>query len=683
MCAETVSWISQNSSYLSSNVKKLVCYRPDGLPQRVYYDLFCESGVLNWNAILKLCNLNECFPQDGVSDYFSAMSRLYPICDQVHGSIYQLTTEEFRLKYKSQLKRTGKSKTLLQCFTLLKSDQPGCLVTSLLLLTSTLERLLGDIFLTFSGEKTPCPPLLKDLLRTQELEAVLGKSFMRCLEVFIGPPCGLNLRNLAWHGFLSEGELPAQYVSFLLLLSLSMFDVTNSESRQPTKCCEKLNERPLIKYSEISPLRDVFPDITLTGKLHELFSRSDFVTNSMVPLWYLALDFFRQESYDLVAMILLPQLEHSLRRLYSSVNEMPERVETAESAEFYTTFNEILSPCLADGTPNKLFDSLDSCYIELLLDVLVHPEGPRLRDHLSHSEVDIQEFPKYLANHVLGITIAFCLRFCAKDFSQTVGFPHSFLTMDHFSKISKAVREYSSIFHPFSCLRRELSTMINSLTEWKNFSRPNENEFRENCSGDLCDVIEWKSIVDTILPPNLFGISSAQMAGESSAESALREQRSIIDEEVLKMISRMLNDLNLDTFFRPRFELEVVALLRQVVDNGTRTSIQQTSTARYSEWEAKILRSRKRNNYKRFWVHLPSIGQTLCLLSAVVVGEIINIEKQTGSCVRKNKFLKKCLQCSENLTSLSSSSKNRWLECKEVCTAWLDQVRNYFSQQNE
>ena len=46
---------------------------------------------------------------------------------------------------------------------------------------------------------------------------------------------------------------------------------------------------------------------------------------------------------------MLPQLEHSLRRMYATVNEMPERVQTAESAEFYTTFNEVCSatnPCI-------------------------------------------------------------------------------------------------------------------------------------------------------------------------------------------------------------------------------------------------------------------------------------------------------------------------------------------------
>jgi hypothetical protein len=36
--------------------------------------------------------------------------------------------------------------------------------------------------------------------------------------------------------------------------------------------------------------------------------------------------------------------------MYATVNEMPERVQTAESAEFYTTFNEVSSaatnPCI-------------------------------------------------------------------------------------------------------------------------------------------------------------------------------------------------------------------------------------------------------------------------------------------------------------------------------------------------
>ena len=144
-------------------------------------------------------------------DYITIISCLYPITCHVHNSIFQLTPEEFELKFKNQLQWTLKSNLLLQSFSLIKSHESGCLLTSLLLLTSTLERILGDIFVTYSKTNVTCPSLLKDLLTTEELKSVVGESFMSCLDVLIGSPCGLNLRNLAWHGFLSEEELPAKY----------------------------------------------------------------------------------------------------------------------------------------------------------------------------------------------------------------------------------------------------------------------------------------------------------------------------------------------------------------------------------------------------------------------------------------------------------------------------------------
>lgn len=78
-----------------------------------------------------------------------------------------------------------------------------------------------------------CPHLLKDLLATKELEDVfspvsvsmpggiddrtlspfklhpcplsLQMFLLRCL---IGPPTGLNLRNVLWHGFADHKEVP-------------------------------------------------------------------------------------------------------------------------------------------------------------------------------------------------------------------------------------------------------------------------------------------------------------------------------------------------------------------------------------------------------------------------------------------------------------------------------------------
>ena len=42
---------------------------------------------------------------------------------------------------------------------------------------------------------------------------------------------------------------------------------------------------------------------------------------------------------------------------------------------------------LEDGRPNGLVEELGAPYMEMLLDLLIHPEGPRIRDRISHGEV--------------------------------------------------------------------------------------------------------------------------------------------------------------------------------------------------------------------------------------------------------------------------------------------------------
>ena len=42
---------------------------------------------------------------------------------------------------------------------------------------------------------------------------------------------------------------------------------------------------------------------------------------------------------------------------------------------------------LENNRPNALVEELGAAYMEMLLDLLIHPEGPRLRDRISHGEV--------------------------------------------------------------------------------------------------------------------------------------------------------------------------------------------------------------------------------------------------------------------------------------------------------
>ena len=78
------------------------------------------------------------------------------------------------------------------------------------------------------------------------------------------------------------------------MLTISLAETAKAHNKQLH--FEKLRERQLIKYSENTVVKNVFANIEPTGDLvNKLFSRSHFVTRSMVSLWYLASDFFEQE----------------------------------------------------------------------------------------------------------------------------------------------------------------------------------------------------------------------------------------------------------------------------------------------------------------------------------------------------------------------------------------------------
>ena len=72
---------------------------------------------------------------------------------------------------------------------------------------------------------------------------------MDALQSFIGPPTGLNLRNLAWHGFFADDEFPAPYTTLLLsffeqLLNIAVnFIFTCNDNYIETNKVDKRNDK--------------------------------------------------------------------------------------------------------------------------------------------------------------------------------------------------------------------------------------------------------------------------------------------------------------------------------------------------------------------------------------------------------------------------------------------------------
>ena len=60
-------------------------------------------------------------------------------------------------------------------------------------------------------------------------------------------------------------------------------------------------------------------------------------------------------------------------------NDCPTRLRTAETAKFYTTLAEITAKEF-EGRENAAIARLGDPFVELLFDLFILPEGPRLRD---------------------------------------------------------------------------------------------------------------------------------------------------------------------------------------------------------------------------------------------------------------------------------------------------------------
>ncbi|XP_024600649.1 endoplasmic reticulum membrane-associated RNA degradation protein isoform X12 [Neophocaena asiaeorientalis asiaeorientalis] len=282
-------------------------------------------------------------------DYGGSVRLLGPVCQAVHLHLSSLTKGQFETRYSSGFQWTGVPELFPEMFDALGSLQSLAISLSLMKLTSCLERALADVYLLIGKE---CPFLLRDLIASEELSQVFGQSVMDVLKVFVGSPCGLNLRNVLWHGFAAPEEIPPKYCSMMILLTAGLGQLLKGYLQQ-TKFT--LAHRPFITLTSLEDLI-VFPDVTyeVLSVLEEVMKKSTFIIKIMLPYWEVALLNFKSHRFADCAILLLVQLETGLRKVFATVNKCPKRLLTAESTALYTTFDEILAKHLNDGKINQL-----------------------------------------------------------------------------------------------------------------------------------------------------------------------------------------------------------------------------------------------------------------------------------------------------------------------------------------
>jgi hypothetical protein len=138
-------------------------------------------------------------------------------------------------------------------------------------LCTYLERFLGDVFASIAPQDKKCPRILRDLLLTDEIGQFFSTDMVWLhfcgvargklslwflyqiffLQAIIGPPIGLNLRNIYWHGFVSDSEFDEAYLSLLIVVMASVANHFQQQSPSGSVRTKSDSNRALLELTDI------------------------------------------------------------------------------------------------------------------------------------------------------------------------------------------------------------------------------------------------------------------------------------------------------------------------------------------------------------------------------------------------------------------------------------------------
>ncbi|KAM5164295.1 endoplasmic reticulum membrane-associated RNA degradation protein [Mantella aurantiaca] len=643
---------------LSPAVYKMVCQLGFEIQDSIeIVNVLDKNNQVCWNTICsKVCHASS----GKELDYAESVTQFGPLCEAVYLYFLSLPNEKFEEAFWEYFHWTNNKELFLTVPTVLKSMDGTNISLLLMKMTSCLERALGDVYLTVGKD---CPFLLRDLLSSEELATIFSKSVMDVLRIFLGSPESLNLRNILWHGFASPHEIPPKYCSVLLLFTGGLGQILQTHH---CNSGTSLVHRP---YFAFHSAEEVFPDLDddvlcLSEKLVE---ESKFVLANMVPYWKEAITAFRHVRYADCAILILTQLETGLRFIFTTVNNCLDRLLTAESNILYTTFDEILAKHLNDSSENKVPNVLGEPAMEFLWDILNHQEGPRVRDHLSHGEIQFREFPRQIANDLLSFSIVLLYKYSNhKDTDKEAAI---------MCPLIDAIGSYRSRFHPIALLQKQVLHCIESIHEW--FLLPSPSISHTSSTEGSKEMTDLSDEIVHVLAL----LQHQRMTGFSNFDWDIQTDK------WFSFMKEICNE-RLSMLYSHRWVMEVVNILRRVITKChlVSTNIISTLRLRYEQWENKTLRSRQRQNYIRLLSSNKTLSLVIRLILTLIIVDLHNIHscptKMRAEYQKYLKYLKSMLQYAENLSTYTNQHKNRWDEAMHLTSRIITNMRMFLEASN-
>ena len=198
----------------------------------------------------------------------------------------------------------------------------------------------------------------------------------------------------------------------------------------------------------------------------------------------------------------------------------------------------------------------------MLLDILVHSEGPRIRDHISHGEVHLHEISQQSANHLLCICVAFAGLYISPGNKSR----HSGNAFSLVERICQTAKGYKSVFHPISLLAKTAQELALSLQKWPDLPKPFGEEFDSLESNGEKWNIKFPDVENALQMLK----SLVSLQGDNLFKLFGLDQ---IDTFVQGCI-QILDGASCPTLFRPKGELEIALLLRSITQHGIAISEQ-------------------------------------------------------------------------------------------------------------
>jgi len=648
-----------------------------------------NEDFLNFDEISSYLPPN-CESCHDLSTYYKeSVLSLIPFVNKSHEYLKQMDLSEFENKYKTCLTWTQHQEELCDLFCQLQTRTYETSLLCLLGSTMILERALGDVYLVsgsgLGNSDRQVSALLKCLLEDISSDSVIGTSVSKVLQTLMGPPQSLNLRNIAWHGFFSQGELPSNYSYFILHTIASIGFLLDSRSIKnediPYRNQIDIDDIKLPCDYMLASLRHRNDNSSSQEIFVEVISNSWLVNRSNKDLFSTAFTKFNDKLYGHCAVILFPLIEHSLRRMFVAANNCPDRLMTAEADTLYTTFEEILEQKLPDGRKNQISTLLGENCMDFLHDLLVYPFGPRARDRLSHGELNITKVPASLCQMLINFCGYLACKFESNMSSHMVGF--------------KEFDEYQSLFHSISQIKfktlrisqasskcHEAVKLIPELNPFKSETKAMETFKTEPCRISIYFVHAFSNKYET------------SIIWDSVKEGFLKIAEEPYEDRFAKIEhhTKCSMSLNLRTLYRWQTtipedrvkESELVGLINQILSEVFTSNIQVASTLQLQQQKLvnKELSSRKRENLGKLFKLYPSFITYNNFVILLSTWFLCNIDTASiwnkESCKNVQKFLKKTLQASQNLRTLTSPMKNKWSEAEALITFHLQASRWFF-----